>query len=127
MKHPLTLICAASLLASCRKNESRNESAYTGSEAQANQEVRLLTTEFPPELISGTPKPVHLHGVQGQAPQASQTQTPGTKGISYSMAPPAPPTPSVPPSHHHHYHYHPSSSTGFSVLDPTTSDFELET
>ena len=87
MKTKLTTICIASLLISaCGDKETHSEDASGNDSRHRNtQKGVLLTTDLPPELIEGTPRPIHL---------PSHTPTSGARRESIPHTPHAalPPT-----------------------------------
>ncbi len=79
MKTKLILIATTTLLAACDKNHQHTPQAKVDSESEIAADERLLTTDFPPAVIEGTPRPIRIPGVNDQV--TASTATPGTEGV----------------------------------------------
>jgi Ca-activated chloride channel family protein len=94
MKTKRILLCATALLiAACEKKPESPVEIKADSGAMKNG--FLLRTEFPPELIEGTPVPMRFGGVTPSQVPLSEARGPGTSGVFYQdiqIETPRPPT-----------------------------------
>jgi Ca-activated chloride channel family protein len=90
MKTKPILLCASALLiAACEKKQ--DNPAGIQAEPAAIKNGYLLRTEFPPELIEGTPVPMRFSGITPRPVPLNEAQGPGTNGVFYQNLPAEPP------------------------------------
>jgi len=98
MKTKRLLLCASALLlAAC--DEKADRPSHIHSESNKSKNSHLLRTEFPPELIEGTPVPMHLSGTSPRQVPLHEAQGPGTNGVFHQSMPIEPPRTPAPQSH----------------------------
>ncbi|MCH7225983.1 von Willebrand factor type A domain-containing protein [Verrucomicrobiaceae bacterium E54] len=78
MKTKLTLLGVAALITVACDHESGNPTTD-----DAETSGHLLITELPPELIEGTPRPIHIPGASPGQVSPARTSSPGTDGVMY--------------------------------------------